>query len=151
MTNLDVAFRRGKCKECHGLGYHNLEKCPKCSGSGETYLLGDMVRVKCQGSKALLVEAGLQYSPGRRQPHGVIKRLEKDVCQGQDCQVCHGLGFTPSTELGDWVKAAKARGYDVYFVDDTCRIEDKDGEWFGDDPDEVAALKLALGKALEGR
>ena len=106
-----LANLKGKCKMCDGkayvLGsskYLHYVGCPDCAG-GEVFLLPAMVRERCPGSQVLRIDAGLQFTSGSKIPHGVIKRIEKDVCQGKDCSVCGGRGTIGSQDGMVWMAA----------------------------------------------
>jgi hypothetical protein len=156
MPNPDIAFKRGPCKECGGDGkpkYPNLviltnatkdAYCPTCSGSGDgDYLLGDMVRKEC------------------KECHGKGEYLKGNNWGGAlaeiPCRPCHGLSFTPSTELGDWEEACpwdfqviKTGGLYEVTIFPKGYFETKDNERiYAEDADHLTALKMALGKALE--
>lgn len=161
----DIAFAKGPCKECGGEGMqwsqevslgpidsasHLTQKsgiqCPTCGGSGETYRLGEMVRKVCMYREAT-----------RTSWDAVMRAKHPSVSYHPDpCPHCHD-GYTPSTELGDWVKAAKKLGYAVRFPifpnhRDKCELVANTGPGHDAiDPDPLTALKLALGKCLEGR
>ena len=138
MDDPDMAFLKGPCKECGGKGKVmqwdcHVILCLKCHGVGETYLLGDMVRKKCLRKV--------------RRTHG-----EPTYYHPDGCDFCHGLEFTPSTELGDWTDAAAAIGtplilrrnaveWVVWYQD----MEDKQGH----DADLMVAIKVMLGNVLE--
>ncbi len=152
MTNPDVAFKRGPCKECGGSGkvpfsqiddylvIPRTRDCPTCNGTGKVYLLGEMVRRLC----------------GYRVGGGVSAEGYEYPTHPTDCPICHGLEFTPSTELGDWVEAALSlpEVETVWLSKKGCDLVGDYGNSLiatGHDPNPLTALKLALGKALEGR
>ncbi|KKK59921.1 hypothetical protein LCGC14_3029550, partial [marine sediment metagenome] len=94
--------------------------------------------------------------------HGTVKTwIIKEQRYVWKCVDCHGLDFTPSTELGDWVEAAKAKGYYIRFFKDSCELHRRmglsyllgkpGGIFIGEDPAGMVGLKLALEKAWEGR
>ena len=66
----------------------DFRECPICNGTGQVYLLPDTVRVPCRA----MIHDG--------------QRCENTYENTKGCQLCHGLGWTPTTDGWKWWQVA---------------------------------------------
>jgi len=90
------------CLGCHGLGFHNLQECPDCHGTGKVFVFDDSVRVLCKNC------GGTRRAWRKSLKHG---GEELDVCQP-----CGGRGWMASLDRRVWEPALANAGYVVHVI-----------------------------------